>query len=253
MFRPRVIPVLLMKKGGLVKSVQFKKHRYIGDPINAVSIFNAKKADEIIILDIDASKENRLISLEFVHKVGDEASMAFGVGGGIRSLNDITQIIKHGAEKVILGTIACRNPEFVKAASKEFGSSTISVCIDVKRSIFGAYQVRYLNGSKKSIYCLEDYARVLEDLGVGELIIQSIDNEGTYCGYDITMIKAVTDHTKIPVVALGGARGCVDFRKAFTEGNASALAAGSFFVYQGQGRGVLISYPSNFLDDEVWQ
>lgn len=236
--------MLLLKDNGLVKSIKFKKHAYIGDPINAVRIFNAKKADEIVFLDIDASNKKRLVSLDFVRKVGDEANMPFAVGGGIRTLYDIKQIINQGAEKVILGTIACENPGFVKAASEEFGSSTVSVCIDVKRNYFGKAKVRYFNGERSLSMNLVEYAQLLERLGAGEIIIQSIDNDGMYNGYDLLSIKAVTENTTIPVVALGGACGVSDFQRAFFESKASALAAGSIFVYQAKGKGILINYPS---------
>jgi cyclase len=149
MFRPRIIPVLLLKNLGLVKSIKFKNYRYIGDPINAVKIFNDKKVDELVFLDITASKEKRLIPLDFVHKVGDEANMPFGVGGGIQQLDDIRHILKLGAEKVILNTIAAENVEFVRYAADEFGSSTITVCVDVKKDIFGRYKVVYQGGKKK--------------------------------------------------------------------------------------------------------
>ncbi|MBU2019072.1 MAG: tRNA-dihydrouridine synthase, partial [Bacteroidetes bacterium] len=134
MFRPRVIPVLLLKDEGLVKSKQFKNHRYIGDPLNAVKIFNDLKADELIFLDIQASKKNRLVSLDLVKSIGEEANMPFGVGGGIKTLKDIQNIIANGAEKVIIGSAAVVNPNFIKEASEEFGTSTIAVCMDLKKS-----------------------------------------------------------------------------------------------------------------------
>jgi cyclase len=137
MFRPRVIPVLLLRNLGLVKSIKFKDYRYIGDPINAVKLFNDLRADELVFLDISASKENRKISLEFVRKVGDESNMPFAVGGGIRTLLDIREILNSGAEKVIINTAAAENPEFIKQASQEFGSSTIVVCLDIKKKFLG--------------------------------------------------------------------------------------------------------------------
>lgn len=244
MFRPRVIPVLLLRNLGLVKSIKFKKFRYIGDPINAVKIFNDKKADELVFLDINASKEGRLISLDFVHKVGDEANMPFGVGGGIRTLNQIRVILQHGAEKVVLGTIAAENPDFVRQAAEEYGSSTIVICIDVKKNIFGKYITVYRNATKKLKYKPEEFAQLMEEKGAGEIIIQSVDRDGTYLGYDFDLIKAISSNVTIPVVALGGAKDFDDFRKAYIEANVSAVAAGSLFVYHGPRRAVLINYPS---------
>ncbi len=243
MFRPRIIPVLLLKNLGLVKSIKFKNYRYIGDPINAVKIFNDKKADELIFLDITATKENRTISLDFVYKVGDEANMPFGVGGGIRDLKAIKEILKYGAEKVVLNTIAAESPDFVKAAAEEFGSSTIVVCIDVKRNMFGKYQVVYKNASKKCKYTPVEFATLMEEKGAGEIIIQSVDRDGTYTGYDLDLIKLIVEAVTIPVVALGGANDYSDLRAAYLNAGASALAAGSIFVYHGPRRGVLINYP----------
>ncbi|AFN75905.1 imidazole glycerol phosphate synthase subunit HisF [Melioribacter roseus P3M-2] len=247
MFRPRIIPVLLLKNLGLVKSIRFKKFRYIGDPINAVKIFNDKKADELIFLDINASREKRCIPLDFVHKVGDEANMPFGVGGGIRTLDQIRQILKHGAEKVVLNTIAAENPDFVRQAAEEFGSSTIVVCIDVKKNLFGRYTTVFLNGKKKLKYSPVEFAQLMEEKGAGEIVIQSVDRDGTYLGYDLDLITMVSRAVSIPVVALGGANDYEDFRKAHFEAIASAVAAGSLFVYHGPRRAVLINYEHNYI------
>ncbi len=243
MYRPRIIPVLLLKDNGLVKSIKFKKHRYIGDPINAVKIFNDKKADELVFLDIDASKERRLITLDFVHKVGDEANMPFAVGGGIKSLEDIKNILNQGAEKVVLNTIAFKDTDFIKESANKFGSSTITVCVDVKKDIFGRYSLRYYNAKKKSNYNLIEFIKLIENNGAGEIIIQSVDRDGTYLGYDTDLIKLVSENVSIPVVALGGASEYNDFKSAFKNSYASAVAAGSIFVYHGPRRAVLINYP----------
>jgi cyclase len=248
MYRPRVIPVLLLKNLGLVKSIKFKNHRYIGDPINAVKIFNDKKADELVFLDITASKENRLISLEFVHKVGDESNMPFAVGGGIKTIQDIRSILENGAEKVVINTSSFENPEFIKEAVDAFGSSTIVVCLDVKKNFFGKYQLVYKNGMKKSKEDLVELAQKMTEYGAGEIIIQSVDRDGTYEGYDIELIKLVSNAVTIPVVALGGAANYSDFSLAVKEGLATAVAAGSLFVYHGPRRAVLISFPNK---DEI--
>lgn len=244
MFRPRVIPVLLLKNLGLVKSFKFKNHRYIGDPINAVKIFNDKRTDELVFLDINASREGRLISLDFVHKVGDEANMPFGVGGGIKTIQDIRKVLENGAEKVVLNTIACENSDFIKEAADSFGASTIVVCLDVKKNLFGKYEIVYMNAQKKIKENVIEFAQKLDDCGAGEIIIQSVDRDGTYEGYDIELIKKVSESVTIPVVALGGAKDYGDFSRAAKEGFASAVAAGSLFVYHGPRRAVLISYPN---------
>lgn len=245
MFRPRVIPVLLLKNNGLVKSVKFKDHKYIGDPINAVKIFNDSKADELVFLDITASKENRLISLKFIKEVGEEANMPFSVGGGIRSVENIREVINAGAEKAIINSFAAEKPDFIREATDTFGSSTIAVCMDVKKKFLGGQETWILNGTKSTGYSPIEFAKLMEQKGAGELIVQSIDQDGTMNGYDIELIKKVADAVTIPVVALGGAGKISDLKKAFHDGHATGLAAGSLFVYQGTNKGVLISYPEN--------
>lgn len=243
MFRPRIIPVLLLNKDHLVKSVGFKDYRYIGDPINAVRIFNEFEADELVFLDVAATKNNRVISLDVIKDIGEEANMPFCVGGGIRELSQIREIISAGAEKVIIGSYAVENPGFVKQACNEFGSSTVTVCIDVKKKRFGKEQVWSVNGTKASGIDPLEYARSMEANGAGELIIQSIENDGKMKGYDLDLIKKLSENVSIPVVALGGAGSMEDLRKAYTESHATGLAAGSLFVYYGNNKGVLINYP----------
>jgi imidazole glycerol-phosphate synthase subunit HisF len=244
MFRPRVIPILLLRNLGLVKSVKFKDYRYIGDPINAVKIFNDLRADELVFLDITANKENRKISLDFVRKVGDECNMPFSVGGGIRSLKDIREILNSGAEKVVINSAAYEDPDFVKQASEEFGSSTIIVCIDVKKKLFGKTVVCIYSGSKVTTYDPVAYAKLMVEKGAGEVIIQSIDHDGMMEGYDLKLISEISNAVTIPVVACSGAGNYYDLKLGISIGNASAVAAGSLFVYFGPRRAVLINYPS---------
>jgi cyclase len=244
MFRPRVIPVLLLRNMGLVKSINFANFKYIGDPINAVKIFNDLRADEIVFLDILASKESRVISLDFVREVGDEANMPFSVGGGIRNISDIRNILKAGAEKVVINTYASENSDFIKIASDEFGSSTIVVSIDVKKNILGKQLIYSYGGSKNTKMNPVDFAKLMEDKGAGELIVNSIDSDGTMYGYDINLIRSVSDAVSIPVVALGGAGKIDDFVLAIKIGHSSAVAAGSLFVFHGPRKAVLVNYPS---------
>jgi cyclase len=243
MFRPRVIPVLLLKDLALVKSKGFGDFNYIGDPINAVRIFNDLKADELVFLDIDATRENRSISLEFVKDVGEEANMPFAVGGGITTLDQIRNIINTGAEKVIINSHAAENPDFVARAADEFGSSTITVCIDIKKKLFGGYQTWIKNGRKSTGFSPEEFALLMQEKGAGEIIIQSIERDGMMNGYDLEMIRKISGIVTIPVVALGGAGNLDHLKEAYTSGQATALAAGSIFVYQGLKKGVLINYP----------
>lgn len=243
MFRPRIIPVLLLKDEYLVKSVQFKKHNYIGDPINAVRIFNSLQADELVFLDIEASRQGRLVDLNFVRNVGEEAHMPFAVGGGIRKLTDIQDIIAAGAEKVVIGTYALENPDFIRQASEAFGSSTISVCIDVKKKLFGKPVVWSMNGSRSYPYTAVEFAQLMEQKGAGEIIIQSIEHDGMMQGYQLELIRSISEAVTIPVVALGGASSEQDLEDAHLKSFANGVAAGSLFVYQGSQKGVLISYP----------
>jgi imidazole glycerol-phosphate synthase subunit HisF len=243
MFRPRVIPVLLLRNKGLVKSVKFANYRYIGDPINAVKIFNDLKADELVFLDILASKENRTISLDFIKDVGEEANMPFAAGGGINDIRQIKNIISAGAEKVVLNTVAVQNPEFVRQASDTFGSSTIVVCIDVKKKFLGKEQIWSYGGSKPAGMSPVEFAQLMEEKGAGEIIIQSIDRDGTMAGYDLPLIRTISEAVSIPVVALGGAGNLLHLQQAYTESFANGLAAGSIFVYHGARNGILINYP----------
>lgn len=243
MFRARVIPILLLKGKGLVKSVNFKDYRYIGDPINAVKIFNDLKADELVFLDILASKEKRTISLEFVRNIGDEANMPFAVGGGIRSIQAIKEIINAGAEKVIINTYAVINPNFIKEASDVFGSSTIVVSIDVKKKFLGKKQVYTLGGKKASGYSPVNFAKLMQANGAGEIIINSVERDGSMKGYDLELLKEVSEAVEIPVIASGGAGNLSDLTKAINKTYVSAVAAGSIFVFHGPRKGVLINYP----------
>ncbi|MAS52205.1 MAG: imidazole glycerol phosphate synthase subunit HisF, partial [Flavobacteriales bacterium] len=237
MFRPRVIPVLLLNGSTLVKSIKFKDYNYIGDPINAVKIFNDLKADELVFLDINASNENRTIPLSFVSQLSEETNMPFAVGGGIKTLEDIQKIISAGAEKVIINSAAIENPNFIKEATEHFGTSTIVVCIDVKRKLFKGEKVFSRAGKKSSNYSPVEFAKLMEQNGAGELIVQSIERDGTMEGYDFDLIESISKSVTIPVVALGGAGNRQHFKRAYQEGYASALGAGSMFVYQGKKRG----------------
>ncbi len=244
MFLPRIIPVLLLKEKGLVKSIKFKEPRYIGDPINAVKIFNDLKADELIFLDITASKKEHTISVDLVKDIGDEAFMPFAVGGGIKNVYQIEQLLKAGAEKVIINTQAVLNPKFIEKAANIFGSQSIVICIDVKKSFLGKYEVWIKDGSENTKFDPLEVAKKAEDLGVGEIIINSIDLDGTMNGYDLKLVKNVVDEIVLPVVACGGAGNLEHLKNAYTQGNAHAMAAGSLFVFHGPRRAVLINYPS---------
>lgn len=257
MFLPRLIPVMLLKGKGLVKTVKFNNPRYIGDPINAVKIFNDLKSDELIFLDTTASKENRCISLDLVKDIGDEAFMPFAVGGGISNLTQIEQILKSGAEKVVLNTNAVLIPELITDSAKTFGSQSIVVCMDVKKDLWGKYRLYIKDGAQKTQKDPINFAEIAEESGAGEIMINSIDRDGMMSGYDINLIRSVAEKVSIPVIACGGAGTLNHMLEAYVHGKAHALAAGSLFVYHGSRRAVLINYPekneikSIFTKEEV--
>lgn len=244
MFLPRIIPCLLIKNMGLVKTIGFKDEIYLGDPMNAIRLFSNFEADELIILDVDAHKEGRTIDVELVRNIGEEASMPFAVGGGIKTLDDARLLIAAGAEKVILGSVISEAPSLVREVAESFGSQSVVACVDVKKDMSGGYKV-LVRGATQPLACsLEDYLRCIEGMGVGEIMIQSVDLDGTMTGYDISLIKNVMSWTHVPVIACGGAGSYDDLKKVVMEGGASAAAAGSLFVFYGSRKGVLINYPS---------
>lgn len=244
MYRPRVIPCLLLKNRGLVKSFKFKDFKYVGDPINAVKIFNDKRADELMFLDITATKDKRQPDFELIRQISDEANMPFAFGGGIRSLEAIQKALKSGAEKVVLSTYAVENEGFINKAVAEFGSSTIVVCIDVKKNFWGKQVVYTHSGTTKTSLNPIEFAKKMAENGAGEIVVNNIDLDGMMTGYDLALIQAISKEVSVPVVALGGAKDKSDLQKVVLEGRASAAAAGSLFVFQGPHKAVLISFPS---------
>jgi cyclase len=245
MRRIRVIPTLLIDSNcGLVKTIRFGKRTYIGDPINAIKIFNDKGVDELLLLDIDASRNAREPNYQVIEDMVSEAFMPVGFGGGVHNVDQMARLFRCGLEKVVLSTAAHASSELVRDASARFGSQSIVVCMDIKRTMFRGYQVRTHSGQRSTRQEPIAYARQLEAAGVGEIIVNSIDRDGTYLGYDLNLISSVSQAVQVPVIALGGARNTSDFVGAIQKGHASAVAAGSMFVYQSASRGVLISYPS---------
>ncbi|HCT94562.1 MAG: imidazole glycerol phosphate synthase subunit HisF [Bacteroidetes bacterium GWE2_39_28] len=244
MNRIRVIPSLLIRDGRLVKTVKFSNERYIGDPINAVKIFNEKEVDELVLLDIDASKLGLEPSFDEISEIVSEAFMPIGYGGGISKIEHIERLFKIGIEKVILNTAVFNNASLIQQASNIFGSQSIVVSLDVKKDFWREYRIYTCSGTIKQKETLEFSLKKIQDLGAGELIINSIDNDGTMQGYDLELIKKVTGQLKIPVVALGGAGDINHFIEAVKVG-ASAVSAGSMFVFQGIHKAVLISYISS--------
>jgi cyclase len=241
MISTRVIPVLLLQNHQLVKTTQFKNPKYIGDCINALKIFNEKGADELVILDIGAANAGKP-DFEFVEQLVSECFMPLAYGGGIQTTDHAQRLFSLGIEKAVIGAAAHTNPSLVNSLSQQFGSQSVVVSIDVKKDWLNRPRVYIQNGKKNTGIEPVHYAQQMESLGAGELIVQSIDREGTGSGYDLELITQVSKDLKIPVVALGGASAFTDFGRAKQAG-ASAVAAGSLFVFKGPHKAVLISYP----------
>lgn len=237
----RVIPSLLLKDGGLVKTVKFSKERYVGDPINAVRIFNEKEVDELVLLDIGATIQKKEPDYDSIKEIVSEAFMPIGYGGGIKNLNQIEKLFKIGIEKIIINSAAFKDETLIKQASDIYGSQSVVVSIDVKKDIWKNYRIYTHSGSQKQKLSLSDAIMNLQDLGAGEIIVNSIDKDGTMSGYDFDLIRQASMNIDIPIVALGGASSVEDFANAIQAG-ASAVSAGSMFIFQGVHRAVLISY-----------
>lgn len=247
----RVIPTLLLDNGGLVKTIRFKNPRYIGDPINTVRIFNEKEADELLLLDIRASLENRNPDFQSIEQIVSEAFMPIGYGGGINHISQIEKLFKIGVEKVIINSSLFTDPQLIVNSVRTFGSQSIVASIDIKRDLFNNYKVYFTSGTRKHAEDTITTLKRIEQMGVGEIIINSIDKDGTMNGYDLTLISLLANTVSVPVVASGGASDINDFVMAIRAG-ASAVAAGSLFVFQGIHKAVLISYiTSNELEFEL--
>lgn len=252
--RPRLIPSLLLHEGGLVKTIKFKDGNYLGDPINAVKIFNEKGVDELCLLDIDASKEGRGPDFDLLTEIASEAFMPLSYGGGITTLDQIHQLFYIGFEKVIITTAFWQNPQLITDAARQFGSQSIVVGLDVKKSLLQKYECFTTGGTHKQQGGPEEAARRAQDAGAGEIFLNSIDRDGTMNGYDLNLIRRVTQGVQIPVIACGGAATIHDFANVLHEGGAHAAAAGSLFVYFGKKKAVLINAPTeqDCIDEGIY-
>jgi imidazole glycerol-phosphate synthase subunit HisF len=244
MLTTRVIPVLLLKNAGLVKTIKFKDPTYIGDPINAVKIFNDKGVDELVFLDITATRDQQEPNCKRIAEIASECFMPLAYGGGIRNIDQIKKILAIGCEKAIINSYAVENPSFIKEAAKIFGSQSVVVSIDVKKTMLGKYEIWTESGTKNVKINPVNFAQDAEAMGAGELVINSIDRDGTMNGYDIDLIKQIASAVSIPVIACGGGGNIGDLGRAVVEGRASAVGAGSMFVFHGPHRAVLINFPS---------
>ena len=239
----RVIPVLLLAEDGLVKTVRFKDPTYVGDPINAVRIFNEKEVDEIAVLDIRATREGRGPDLARVRELAGECFMPLCYGGGIRTVAHARRLFAIGIEKVLINTAAEESPALVTATAADFGSQSVMVGVDVGRDWLGRPRVYTRGGTRNTGRDPVEYAREMAERGAGEIFLNVIDRDGTMAGFDLELVGAVSSAVSIPLIACGGAGSVADLSAAVAAG-ASAVAAGSLFVFAGPRRAVLINYPS---------
>jgi cyclase len=241
---PRVIPVLLLADGGLVKTVRFRDERYVGDPINAVRIFNDKQVDELVLLDIRASAEGRLPDEATIEEIVSEAFMPVAYGGGVRDVATANRLIQLGVEKIVVNAAAVEAPGELAAIADRLGSSTLVVGIDAAARPGGSWEVVTRSATRRTGLDVRAHAEAMARLGAGELLVTSVDRDGTMEGYDLELVRAVAGAVAIPVIACGGAGSLPDLAAAVRDGGAAAAAAGSFFVFHGRHRAVLVTYPS---------
>lgn len=241
--RPRIIPCLLLQDQGLVKTTQFANPRYLGDPINAVKIFNGKGVDELCVLDIMATTENRGPDIEFLKDIASEAFMPLSYGGGITSIEQAAKLFYIGYEKIIVNSVFITNPNLITEIAKSAGSQSVVVSIDVKLDLFGKRSCYTKCGKLKVHANPVDLAIKAQEMGAGEILLNSISKDGMMQGYDIKLVKDVASAVSIPVIACGGAKDIHDFKQVIQEGKAHAAAAGSMFVYYGREKAILITAP----------
>ncbi len=253
MLKPRLIPCLLIKDKSLVKTVQFKSPKYIGDPLNAVRIFNEKKVDEITILDIDASSKGIEPDLKLIERISQECQMPLCYGGGIKTISQIKKIISLGVEKISLSSVVINNPKFILEAVEQVGSQSIVVSLDISNGGFLKNETIYtLNGKKAHKIDLFAFLRELESYGAGEFIINHINNDGMMKGYDKKLVTSISERTNIPLTFLGGAGKLEDIKSLWEIDPTLGAAAGSIFVFKGKFKAVLINYPSRETKETLY-
>jgi len=244
MLRTRVIPTLLIDGKGLVKTTNFKSPVYVGDASNTCRIFNQMEVDELVLFDIRSSSKKQAIQFDLIKQIVSECFMPICYGGGVKTLEDFRRLFYTGVEKVSVSSLLFENPQIIKEAIKIYGAQSIIVTLDIKTSWFSKiWGVYIFNGKQKIKLCLNDVIAKINDIGVGEIIVNNIDREGTWQGFDCDLVRYVTERTELPVVALGGAGNMQDIKQVVEHGHASAVALGSMAVFQSKGMGVLIKFP----------
>lgn len=253
MLNPRIIPCLLIHKNGLVKTKNFKNPKYVGDPINAVRIFNEKQVDELIVIDIDATVNNQEPDYNLIEKLAYECRMPLCYGGGIKNAKQALQILSLGVEKISLSSAALDSPQLVKEISTQVGSQSVVVVLDIKKKFLGGYDIYTKNASNKIKTDLPFVLKKFQELGAGEFVLNSIDNDGMKNGYDVDLISKVKKHIRIPLTVLGGAGSMDDIGEMIRKFGIIGCAAGSLFVFKGKYNAVLINYPNRLVKKEIFK
>ena len=243
MLYTRIIPALLLRNESLVKTVRFGKFTYVGDPCNTVRIFNELEVDELLFLDITATIEKREPNLKILRDIADECFMPLAYGGGIRSLKEAKDVFNIGFEKIVVNSYAVENPRFIRELADHYGNQAVIVSMDVRKSCFGCSKIYTHSGRKNTRLSPVDWAKEAENMGAGEILLTSINREGTWSGFDLDLIKSVTDSVNIPVIANGGAGKLDDIGAVVKYAGASAVALGSMVVFQKKNMGVLVNFP----------
>jgi cyclase len=251
MLRPRIIPCLLIHQKGLVKTVNFKNPKYVGDPINAVRIFNEKECDELMVIDIDATVCNEEPNYILIEKLASECRMPICYGGGIKTLKQAQRIFSLGVEKIALSSAAIENPNLITEIAECVGSQSVVIVLDVKKKLFGGYEVFTNNGKKSTGKDPIDLVSIFQKLGAGEIVINSIDKDGEMKGYDMLLADKIRNKTSLPMTILGGAGTMQDIGGLIKKFGIVGAAAGSFFVFRGVYKAVLINYPTPETKDLI--
>lgn len=253
MLRPRIIPSLLLHDKGLVKTINFKSPKYVGDPINAVRIFNEKEVDELAFFDIDATVLNKEPDYGLIEKLANQSRMPLCYGGGVKTVEQAQKIFGLGIEKIAISSIVIKSPQLVNQIAQRVGSQSVIVVLDVKKKIMGGYELYTHNGKQSTGINPFKFAKELEQLGAGEIIINSIDQDGMMKGYDMNLIDKMVETVSIPLTILGGAGTFSDFEKVIDKHGVIGLAAGSLFVFKGPYKAVLINYPTQVEKNKIFK
>lgn len=251
MLRPRIIPCLLVHESGLVKSVQFKNYKYIGDPINAVRIFNEKQSDELMLIDIDATVNKNEPNYKLIQNIASECRMPLCYGGGIKNVEQAQNIFSLGVEKIALSSILIEKPKLITEIASKVGSQSVVAVLDIKKKMFGGYELYTHNGRKSTGINPIEFVKKIEELGAGEIVINSIDQDGMMNGYDLKLVEQVRNSTSLPLTVLGGAGSMTDIGNLIQNYGIIGAAAGSLFVFKGVYKAVLINYPSTNEKDNI--